>query len=119
MKTVLIVDDQEVFRECLAEGLDRYCRGIHILSAGNGAEALMLLETVPVDLVLTDIKMPVMDGFELLSHMQQSFPDVPVIAMSAFFNKNDGSRLTDLGVLQYLEKPLDVQALGNLISHTI
>ena len=79
---------------------------------------MKVLETEYVDLVVTDLKMPVMDGFEFLSHMRKSYPDIPVIVISAFINPDAERRLSSLGIAQYLEKPFDSEDLVNWIQKT-
>jgi CheY-like chemotaxis protein len=103
-KNILLVDDQQNFLTALAEGLqscnDQFC----ILTAENGERALKVLETAQVDLVVTDLKMPVMDGFGLISHMKEKYPGIPVIAMSYFLYPELESKLQTLGVSQIFDK---------------
>jgi YesN/AraC family two-component response regulator len=68
-----------------------------------------------VDLVVTDLKMPVMDGFELISRLKETRPDMPVIVMSAFSDPGMEGKLASIGISQCVEKPLDVQALEGII----
>jgi len=83
-KTVLIVDDETPFILSLTTGLKRYSSEYNILTAENGKIAVEILESTPLDLVVTDLRMPEMDGFELLAYMSTNFPSIPVIVMSAF-----------------------------------
>ncbi len=73
------------------------------------------LESESVDLVVTDLKMPVMDGFEFLSRMRKTYPDIPVIVISAFINSEAERKLSSLGVSHYFEKPFDLEDLVNWI----
>ncbi len=118
-KKILIVDDEKRFLLSLADGLDNSGKEFHILIANNGEKALRVLETVPVDLVITDLKMPGMDGFEFISRMKKNHRDLPVIVMSAFLTPEIETRLSSLGVSQFTEKPLNIDVLGNLISNMI
>lgn len=83
-KTVLLVDDETPFILSLTTGLDNYRSKYNILTAKNGKHAVRILESSSVDLVVTDLRMPEMDGFELLAHMSAHFPSIPAIVMSAF-----------------------------------
>jgi CheY-like chemotaxis protein len=112
------VDDEKIFLLSLADGLNTSGLKFHILTAGNGEKALKALESESVDLVVTDLKMPVMDGFEFLSQMRKGYPDIPVIVISAFINPDVEKRLSSLGVCHYLEKPFDLEDLVNRIQRT-
>src|SRR5882724_10912793 len=67
MKTVLVVDDEPSVLFALSEALGDRRRGVRVVTAANGVEAVAVLESAAVDLVLTDLRMPDMDGFELLA----------------------------------------------------
>ena len=75
--TILVVDDEARFREILGLALQR--AGHRVLAAGDGRAALALLETETVDVVMSDLRMPQMDGRSLLSAVKQRWPNVPVI----------------------------------------
>jgi len=114
MKRVLIVDDEEGFLQSLCDGFSSSKR-IVIFTALNGKEALEILDKKPIDLVVTDLFMPVMDGFELIGEMNKRHPDIPVIVMSAFLNNDTEQRLAALGVVGFLEKPLDFEDFARRI----
>jgi len=118
IKKILIVDDEKIFLLSLADGLNTFDRRFNILTAENGEKALKVLETEHVDLIVTDLKMPVMDGFEFLSHMRTRYPDIPVIVISAFINPDAERRLSSLGIAQYLEKPFNSEDLVDWIQKT-
>ena len=81
METVLIVDDEKNYPPILGAVLQE--EGFESLIANSGQEALEILENSNVDLVLTDMKMPVMDGIQLLERIKGIEPDLPVIMMTA------------------------------------
>jgi CheY-like chemotaxis protein len=111
MRNVLIVDDEEGFTLTLSEGFKAYSMDFTMLAAGNGKEAVKILKSAKIDLVVTDLKMPEMDGFELLAYMSANHPTIPVIVMTAFGNSKIEKRLEALGIGQFLEKPLDFEVL--------
>jgi len=113
--TVLAVDDEKTFTASLAVGLRSFDSNLQVLTADNGLEAIRVLESKQVDLVLTDVRMPQMDGFELLAHMSRHFPSLPVLVMTAFGTPEIEKQLAGLGVNQYIEKPVDLQALATRI----
>ena len=115
-KTVLIVDDENPFILSLTTGLKRYSSEYNILTAENGKDAVKILESTPVDLMVTDLRMPEMDGYELLAYMTANFPSIPTIVMSAFGTQEIKDRLSTMGTLGFLEKPVDFQELANAIN---
>src|SRR5215468_4959160 len=81
-KLILIVEDEMVLRQSLSELLVE--EGYEVLEAENGKAAYDVLLQRPVDLVLTDVRMPEMDGLTLLAHVQKVAPQTPVIVITAF-----------------------------------
>lgn len=112
---MLIVDDERSFLNLLQEGFKAYSRDFTVSTAENGRQAVEHLRTRPVDLVVTDIKMSQMDGFELLSYLREFHPGVPVILTTAFGTHEIEERLRAMGASQYLEKPLDFEVLVSKI----
>lgn len=115
MNKVLIVDDDSSFLLSLSDGLRAYSNDFSFATAGNGSQAIEYLSSNPVDLVVTDLKMPVLDGFELLAHMASLHPQIPVIVMTAFGTPHIEEKIDDLGAMLYIEKPLDFKVLANKI----
>lgn len=115
MKNVLIVDDETTFQLTLCDGLKVYDKDFRVLNAENGKKAKEVLDTLPVDLVVTDLKMAEMDGLELLAYMRKNNPYIPVIVMTAFGNPEMERWLRSLGIFAYLEKPFEFLDLKNMI----
>ncbi len=111
MKNVLIVDDEKSFLLSLKDGLSVHRDSFQVLTAANGREAVAVLRAVPIDLLVTDLKLPEMDGFELLAWVSRHQPQLPVIVMTAFGTPEIEARLASHDTLQYLEKPLDLSVL--------
>ena len=106
-KTVLIAEDETVLRESLAELLTE--EGYEVLQARNGKEAYELVLSRPVDLVLTDVRMPEMDGVELLKRLQQLAPETPVIILTAFGTVQSAVAAMGGGASDYLLKPVQFE----------
>lgn len=115
MKNILIVDDEKAFLLSLSDGLSSYATEFNVLTASNGMEAIEVLESASVDLVVTDLKMPVMDGFGLLAYIASRQLGMPIIVMTAFGTPDIEGRLQNIGPIKYLEKPLDFDVLANNI----
>ena len=115
MKKVLIVDDEKSFLLSLKDGLNIHRDRFAVLTAGDGEAALRVLQEEQVDLLVTDLRLPKMDGFELLSWVSRQQPQLPVIVMTAFSTPEIEARLARLPTLQFMEKPLDLGALQEAI----
>lgn len=112
MKKILIVDDEPAVVFALSEALADRRRGVKVATATNGNEAVAILESEKVDLVVTDLRMPEMDGFELMAWLRRTFPQLPVIVMTAYLSES--TRLGD--GLDVLEKPFDLGILKKKVS---
>jgi CheY-like chemotaxis protein len=115
MKTILLVEDEEPIRTPLAELLADADEEYRVIPVSNGREAVNAMLSKSVDLVITDLKMPVMDGFTLLAHLMRCHPSVPVIVITAYGTAETRSRLKALGMMDYVEKPADFKALPLLV----
>ncbi|MFH7319522.1 response regulator [Desulfurivibrio sp. D14AmB] len=111
MKKVLIVDDDRGFLLSLQEMCKNHADKFELLTAENGKEALALLAKTPVNLMVTDLKMPEMDGFELIGRVSKLGAIIPVIAMTAYGTPEMEDRLMTMGAFQYIEKPIDFDLL--------
>jgi two-component system, cell cycle response regulator DivK len=116
---VILVDDHPVNLRLAAEVLR--AGGFVVHSAADGAAALALLESGPADLVLTDIAMPGMDGFELARRIKADprFATVPVVALTASAMKGDEARVLAAGCDDYITKPVDTRSLAARIASII
>ena len=116
LQEVLIVDDEEPLLLSIAEGLSIYKKCFNLLTATNGIEAVKLIKSSPViDLVITDLSMPKMDGFELIAYINRNYPKIPVIMMTAFGTPKIEEIVQKMGIYRYLEKPLDINVIANNI----
>lgn len=104
---ILVVDDDPVMRQVLVRRLERL--GHTVVEAGNGSEALQTLRAEPVDLVLTDLRMPEMGGTELLEHLQgdSALREIPTIMISGADDSRGVIRAIELGAEDFLPKPFD------------
>jgi len=107
---VLVVEDDVRVRDLLCRYISS--QGHRVRSAGDGVEALELIGKSPPDLVLTDLKMPRMDGMELAAYLREHAPQVDVIVLTAYADRDSAIQALRLGVYDYLVKPLDLTELG-------
>lgn len=101
--TILVVDDEPMMQTLLSKILSR--EGYTVLTAGDGKQALEVMQNNKVDIVLSDIKMPHMDGFELLANIRHNFKDVGAIIMTAFGDTYSLKDALLLGADEYITKP--------------
>ncbi|HEV2149845.1 MAG TPA: sigma-54 dependent transcriptional regulator [Longimicrobiaceae bacterium] len=106
---VLLVEDDDSLRALVCEVLE--ANGYHVAAAANAREALETLQSQAVDLVVTDLMMPGMRGEELLAEVRGAFPEIPVIAVTAFGSIEGAVALTRAGAADYLTKPFGTPAL--------
>ncbi|HEX4495665.1 MAG TPA: response regulator [Thermoanaerobaculia bacterium] len=119
MKTILVVDDEPSVLFALSEGLTDRRRGVRVATAANGIEAVAVLEAEAIDLVLTDLRMPDMDGFELLTFLRRNHAALPVILMTALGDSDISSRLATAGSFELLPKPFDLPDLKRKIAEML
>ncbi|HEV2110958.1 MAG TPA: sigma-54 dependent transcriptional regulator [Gammaproteobacteria bacterium] len=110
----LIVDDEPAIRELLNLTLTRM--GVDCILAGGLEEARGLLRNQPVDLCLTDMKLPDGNGLDLVSHIQQHLAQVPVAVITAHGNVESAVQALKSGAFDFVSKPVDLNALRNLVS---
>ena len=110
----LIVDDEPAIRELLNLTLTRM--GVDCLQAGGLEEARGLLRSQPVDLCLTDMKLPDGNGLDLVSHIQQHLAQVPVAVITAHGNVESAVQALKYGAFDFVSKPVDLNALRSLVS---
>ncbi len=108
-KTILIVEDEQVLRESLAGLLEE--EGYDVVQAPNGKDAYDLVVQRPVDLVLSDVRMPEMDGLTLLGHLKQLAPETPVIMITAYGTVDSAVEAMKAGGWDYLLKPVQFDDL--------
>lgn len=111
---VLVVEDDLSLCEALCDTLE--IGGYRVVSARNGTEALMKLEHGQFKLVVSDVQMPVMDGFQLLKNMQHKHSETPVLLMTAFGTIPKAVEAMQAGASDYLIKPFDAQALVSKVA---
>jgi len=105
MATVLVVDDKDMMRDSLSLALSR--AGHKAVTTGDPSEAVALVRQHRPVCVITDLKMPKMDGIELLQKMRAEQPDLPVVLMTAFATISTAVQAMRLGAFDYVQKPFE------------
>lgn len=109
MLKLLIVDDQKGIRRLLTEVFSEY--GYEIESCGNGTKALELIPVFKPDLVIMDVKMPGMNGIDVLKKVREKDKDIRVIMMTAYGDQHYIDQADNLGVARFIIKPFDLNEL--------
>jgi CheY-like chemotaxis protein len=112
-KRILIVDDQESMRDMLSDLLDMM--GYSPQAVEGGLQALASLESGPVDLVITDLNMPVMDGMELMRRIKESNPALPVIVITGYGTFHTEKRVLSNGADGYIPKPCTIHRVQETV----
>lgn len=108
MKTILIVEDTELNIDLLTQILEENYR---LLVARDGAEGILVTQRNKPDLILMDISLPVMDGYDAARQIRQQFKSLPIIGISANAMKSDREKAIEAGCTDYLTKPIDENLL--------
>ena len=117
MHKILIVDDEINIRFVLSAMLKK--EGYAVASAADGLEALQILKTGRIDVVVTDLKMPHLDGMGLLNRITEQFPEVPVIIITAYGTVATAVEALKKGALDYITKPFELDDLKHVISKAV
>lgn len=114
---VLVVDDEENIRRTLCEALKTL--DVQVASAANGDEALAIIEQQPVSVVLLDLRMPGMDGMEVLRRLSESRPELAVIIITAHGTVESAVDAMKLGAIEFLQKPFEPQQVRQLVNRVL
>jgi len=112
--TLLFVEDEDDLVEIISDTLHKL--EAKFLTAKNGQEALNVLKDNKIDVVITDINMPIMNGLEMIGKMKELYPSLPIIIMSAHTEIEFMEKAKELGVKDYLVKPFDFIKFIELVS---
>jgi len=114
---LLLVDDEYDFLNSVTASLNR--RGFIVTPASNGMEALSFIENQEFDAAVLDVKMPGIDGVELLRKLRQINPHLPVIMLTGHGNIPDAFESTKIGAVEYLSKPYDLDSLSEKVRKAV
>jgi CheY-like chemotaxis protein len=114
---ILVVDDEKAIRGVLATRLEG--EGFKVATAGDGKEAIDILLTQHFDLILLDIKMPEVDGFEVLNFAKKKHPDTKVIMLTGYADLRNALDSKRLGAEQFVGKPYEFSELLDTIRRVL
>ena len=114
---ILVVDDEEALRTVLSSEL--ISAGYEVSTASDGDEAISTIQNKKFDLVLLDIKMPKVDGFEVLKFIKKSFPSIRVIMLTGFADLKNAIESKKHGAEDFVSKPYDLVDLLTTIERVL
>lgn len=114
---VLVVDDEPKLCDLLSSALSQ--NEVHVFTAGNGLQALAILEQEDIDLIISDWRMPGMDGPQLLAEIKARYPQLPVIVMTAYSTVKNAVQSMRNGAYDYIAKPFDIDELDITVSKAL
>jgi DNA-binding NtrC family response regulator len=115
--TILLVDDEPKLRDVLKVALGDL--GYRVIEAEAGATALDIMRRETPDLVLTDLRMPEVNGYELLRECKRLDPDVPVVLLTAYSSIKDAVRAIKEGAFDFISKPFEIDELATTIGNAL
>jgi two-component system response regulator FlrC len=116
-KSILVVEDDDVALDLLAEILRRH--HFNVLTSSSVVSALELIKKTPVDLVLSDIRMPEKGGMDLLKHIRDAHSRIPVVLLSAFGDEHLWVEALSAGAVDLIPKPFKKQEIIDVINKTL
>lgn len=119
IRNVLFVDDDQEMLLALREGLEKYRETFTVVLAEDGSDAVNKLKQNTISLVVTDLKMPNMDGFSLLAHIMEKYPDIPVIIITGYSTSEMKRLAQEGGAVGYISKPFLIEDLAKHIMKTL
>ncbi len=108
---VLIIDDDQALRRLLEKEMEEYADFFSVVTAADGQEALQVLSDSDISVILSDLRMPGIDGFELMGLIIKQYPDIPVMAMTAYDKPKTKDVVMKSGAVDYLTKPVEGMGL--------
>jgi CheY-like chemotaxis protein len=119
LDNILIIDDNISLLGSLAAVVGTQLKDCHILTANNGSEGIAVIDSLPIALILTDLNMPVVDGYGVIAHRNKSCPQVPLFVMSGDLIPEVRERLCEMRVSGCVEKPFSFNQITEIIKYEL
>lgn len=118
-KTILVVEDNELNMQLMVALLDHY--GYQVLQARNGVQAIQMVRQQPIDLILMDMQMPIMNGFEAVKMLrsEEQFAGIKIVAVTSFALVEERARILATGVEGFIVKPIDTREFPHIIQQML
>ena len=116
---IIVADDEAIQRNVLTSIIQKICPESQVMACSNGNEVYDVLKGISVDIVLSDIQMPIMDGMELINKLSVEFPQTKIILISAYQRFEYAQNAIKCGVIDYLVKLFRVTDIKNIMEKVI
>ena len=116
---ILLVDDEREEREGISWLIEKYQYPLEIMQASNGKEALQCIEKTKIDILFTDVKMPIMDGLELAKKVHDTRPEIKIIIFSAYGEFSYAKQALEANAVSYLLKPIEIEEFQKIMVSVI
>ena len=118
-KTILVVEDNELNLQLMVARLGHY--GYEVLEARNGAQAMLIVRRQPIDLILMDMQMPIMSGYEAVKMLraEEKIAGIKIIAVTSFALSEEKTRIMATGVDGFIAKPIDTREFPQIIQQML
>jgi two-component system cell cycle response regulator DivK len=118
-KTILVVEDNELNLQLMVSLLGHY--GYEVLEACNGAQAMLIARRQPIDLILMDMQMPIMSGYEAVKMLraEEKTAGIKIIAVTSFALSEERDKILATGVDGFIAKPIDTRQFPHIIQQMI
>ena len=114
---IILADDEEEVRKSIIKKIDWHAAGIEVVGdAENGQDALEKIEALEPDVLMTDIRMPYMDGLTLIERIRQKYPSMKVLIFSGYDDFEYAQQAIKLNVTEYILKPVNVEELTQILN---
>lgn len=117
--TILVVEDNEMNMRLMSDLLVHY--GYEVLEAGNGLQAVMLARQHPVDLILMDMQMPIMNGFECIKMLRENekTAEIKIVAVTSFAMEEEKASILATGIEAFVSKPIDTREFPKIVERLL
>ena len=119
MRNILIVDDNRMILDSLSSFLSFKLKDCNVLTAEGGEKAIEVLRLNQVSLILTDLEMPNVDGYEVIEYAKKNCPSAPVIIMVGSWSLDLEMLVHKTGVIRFIEKPFRFEDLEQIVTETL
>ena len=119
MKSILVVDDNRMILHSLASYLSFKFKDYTVLTAEDGKQAIELLGAHPVCLILTDLEMPNVDGYQVIEYAKKKYPSVPVVIMTGSWSLDLRMLVCKTGIARCIEKPFRFDELAQMLTEAL
>jgi len=119
MKNILVLDDNKDILNALSVSLHSCVKDCTVMTALNGEKGEAILNSMPIDLIVTELDMPVANGYRFIEQVRKKYPSIPVCVMSGDCSTRVLEQLKAMGVLRWIQKPFPFEKLAQMITEEL